>query len=151
MENKNPMDFFDFSEEEAEEALKNVEQVSGRKDGRVCICGHSNGRHEILNGMVACQPAKQYCPCKKIRLVVESSNTRPFLRKTAGGGPMHALSQGIKSAIGYGYSVDWLIEPKCDKCGEDKQVSPVPVTQNGRETEEATGFDVLLCRECRIG
>ena len=146
---ENAMSFFDFTEQEAEDALKNIEMLSGRKDGRICICGHSNGRHSMVNGILSCQAAKQYCPCKNLRLVVECTNTRPFLRKTSGAGPLHALSQGIKAATSAGYEIKWLIPMECDKCHKPGPVSPIPVSQRGVEMEEATGYDVLLCRECR--
>lgn len=143
------MSFFDFTEDEAEQALNNIEMLSGRKDGRICLCGHSNGRHTVVSGILSCQAAKQFCPCKKLRLVVECSNTRPFLRKTSGAGPLHALSQGISSAIKAGYEIKWLVDMECDKCQKAVPVSPVPVSQRGVEMDEATGYDALLCRDCR--
>lgn len=144
------MSFFDFTEDEAEKAINNIEMLSGRKDGRICLCGHSNGRHSLINGILSCQAAKQYCPCKSLRLVVECSNTRPFLRKTSGAGPLHALSQGITSAIKAGYEIKWLVDMECDKCQNTVPVSPVPVSQRGVEMDEATGYDALLCRDCRV-
>lgn len=146
---ENAMSFFDFTEDEAEQALNNIEMLSGRKDGRICLCGHSNGRHTVVSGILSCQAAKQFCPCKKLRLVVECSNTRPFLRKTSGAGPLHALSQGISSAIKAGYEIKWLVDMECDKCQKAVPVSPVPVSQRGVEMDEATGYDALLCRDCR--
>lgn len=144
------MSFFDFTEDEAEKALNNIEMLSGRKDGRICLCGHSNGRHSWVNGILSCQAAKQYCPCKSLRLVVECSNTRPFLRKTSGPGPLHALSQGIASAIKAGYEITWLVPMECDKCHKTGPVSPIPVSQRGVIMDEATGYDALLCRDCRV-
>ena len=146
---ENAMSFFDFTEDEAEKALNNIEMLSGRKDGRICLCGHSNGRHSLVNGILSCQAAKQYCPCKSLRLVVECSNTRPFLRKTSGAGPLHALSQGIATALKAGYEIKWLVPMECDKCHKPGPVSPIPVSQRGVEMDEATGYDALLCRECR--
>lgn len=147
---ENAMSFFDFTEDEAEKALNNIEMLSGRKDGRICLCGHSNGRHSWVNGILSCQAAKQYCPCKGLRLVVECSNTRPFLRKTSGPGPLHALSQGIASAIKAGYEITWLVPMECDKCHKTGPVSPIPVSQRGVIMDEATGYDALLCRDCRV-
>jgi hypothetical protein len=146
------LDFFDFSEEEAEEAAEKMEQISGRKDGRICICGHSKTRHTMFNtGVINCTVGKQSCPCMKVRLVVECDDNRKFMRKTEGAGALHALSQGILGAVKAGLEVKWLVEQKCDKCARVDKVSPVPVTQNGQIVDYATGYDLLLCRDCRLG
>lgn len=146
------LDFFDFDLEEAEEAAEKMEQISGRKDGRICICGHSKTRHTMFNtGVVNCTVGKQSCPCVKVRLVVDCSDNRKFMRKTEGAGALHALSQGILGALKDGLEVKWLVEQKCDKCGSDGKVSPVPVTPNGVIVGYPTGYDLLLCRDCRLG
>jgi hypothetical protein len=142
-------DFFDFSEEEAEEQAMAVSNETGDRDGRICVCGHPAKRHNIYSGIVSCSPTRLVCPCKKLKPVVETSDTRVFLRKTRGAGPSHALAQGIFAASKKGHSVEWLIEMKCDKCGTEGKVSPVAVSQQGVVMYEATGFDVLLCQKCR--
>jgi len=74
-----------------------------------------------------------------------------FLRKTEGAGAMHALSRGIYAAIEAGRSVEWIVDLVCDKCNaQGKRVVPVPVTQNGFISDYATGFDALLCDDCRV-
>lgn len=147
----NPFDVFDFSEEEAEEVIQEVARNPYNRDGAICLCGHPRSKHMASSIGYTCSPAKQFCPCKKLRVVAESSDTRYFLRKTLGAGPRHALSQGMKAAVKSGATVVWVGESSCDKCGEEKPVSPVPVTQGGIEMDEPTGFDVLLCIECRMG
>jgi len=74
-----------------------------------------------------------------------------FLRKTEGAGAMHALSRGLYACIEAGRKVEWVVDLACDKCGAtDKRVVPVPVTQSGYLADYATGFDALLCDECRV-
>ena len=44
----------------------------------------------------------------------------------------------------------WIIDLQCDRCKKnDQNVVPVPVTQHGKAVLYATGYDALLCRECR--
>lgn len=121
-----------------------------QRDGRICICGHGVAKHSNLGGLVSCKPSKMDCPCKKVRPVIDAEDTRPFLRKTQGGGPMHALSRGLASLISNGKEATWIIDLKCDRCGEESQgLTPVPVTQSGSAVSEATGYDALLCPKCR--
>jgi hypothetical protein len=148
MTEKDPFEFLDFTEEEAQEALEEVSTRGGR-DGRICLCGHPNKRHTTYSGIVSCTPTKMSCPCKKVRLVVDASDTRPFLRKTHGAGVFHALGQAMVGAKKSGISVEWIVDMKCDRCGVEGPVSPVPVNQRGISVDEATGYDALLCRTCR--
>jgi hypothetical protein len=119
-------------------------------DRTVCLCGHAMARHTIVNGVVFCKPSRMECPCKKSRAVLEVADVRKFLRSTSGGGKLHALTLGLLAHIETGKSAKWLIELQCDRCGKnDKNVVPVPVTQSGRSANYATGYDALLCKECR--
>lgn len=120
------------------------------RDGRICICGHGVSKHSELAGLVNCKPSKMDCPCKKVRPVLDAEDTRPFLRKTQGGGPMHALTRGLASLIASGKEADWIIDLRCDRCmGESDHLIPVPVTQGGTAVTHATGYDALLCQKCR--
>lgn len=126
--------------------------ASGRRSGRdkrICVCGHPLGRHTQVSGMVFCKPTRMECPCKAVRAVLQVEDTRTFLRKTEGSGALHALGRGLKAAQDAGKNVEWLIEPKCDRCGEVGPISPVAVTQRGIIVNSATGYDALLCRKCR--
>lgn len=147
---KDPFSFFDFTVSEAEEQIAEVELKEDVK-GLICICGHPVGRHVESAGLSMCSAGKSSCPCKTVRTVVKVENARIFLRRTKGGGALHALSQGLLAAYKADQKIEWLVEQKCDLCGEDKSVSPVPVTQRGIIVSEATGYDKLLCQECREG
>jgi hypothetical protein len=146
-----PFNFLDVSEDEATSDYEEIQKF-GIKDRRICICGHSVKSHKIIEGrgVHKCQALKQSCPCRSPRAVLNTSNARLFLHKTFGGGGLHALTQGIVSAQKRGAEVEWVIEQKCDKCSAVGPVSPVPVTQQGAIRDEATGIDILLCRDCRV-
>lgn len=144
-----PFAFLDFSQEEAQAADEELKKPKSKRDRRICLCGHPMARHTNLSGMVYCKPTRMECPCKKPRPVLEVSDVRPFLRKTSGAGPLHALGRGLAAAAAKGIEVRWLVEMKCDRCGKAGPISPVPVTQRGIAVNEATGFDALLCADCR--
>jgi len=148
---ENAFEFFDFSEEETEEAAKAISTEGYDRDGRICACGHPIKRHAIYGGMTSCTPTRLVCPCKASRPVLDVSDTRVFLRKTRGQGSLHALAQGLFAALKAGHKVEWLVEQKCDKCGTEGKVSPVAVSQQGVTMNEATGYDALLCLTCREG
>jgi hypothetical protein len=140
--------FLDVPLEEALQTLYEVDNVKKRKE--VCSCGHALDKHRDLGiGRKSCEPGKQYCPCKAVKSVLRTSDTRFFLRKTIGGGALHALVLGVASATKAGAEVEWLVEMKCEKCGTAGPVSPVPTTQYGIVVSEASGYDALLCVNCR--
>lgn len=131
--------------EAADEALRE----KGPRDRRICACGHGIARHMDDYGSVYCKPSRMECPCKKVRPVLETNDTRAFLRRTDGMGVQHALTRGIVAAMKRGRSVKWLVELKCDRCGQSAdKVIPAPVTQRGIAVDHATGFDALLCAKC---
>jgi len=131
--------------DDADEALRE----KGPRDRRICACGHGVSRHTENYGAVYCKPARMECPCKKVRPVLETNDTRAFLRKTDGMGVQHALTRGIAAAIKRGKSAKWLVELKCDRCGESaEKIIPAPVTQRGISVDHPTGYDALLCPKC---
>lgn len=146
-----PFEFFDFTAEEAVEAVRKKEEGESHKDGRVCICGHPAGRHEFIPalGRHSCSANKNNCPCTKLRTVIEVDNARIFLRKTTGAGPLHALGHGILKAVEAGQNVRWLVDQICDRCGQEGKLSPVAVNNRGVVMNEATGLDALVCADCR--
>lgn len=149
---KDALAMLGISLEEAREVDQALLERSkkGPRDRRVCICGHAMNKHSNYVGIVECKPTAMRCPCKKPRPVLEVEDTRLFLRKTEGAGAMHALARGMYASLSAGREVTWIVDLQCDKCGStDKQVTPVPVTQSGYSSDEATGFDVLLCHDCR--
>lgn len=120
------------------------------RDGRICLCGHGVSKHQVFSGRVVCKPSKMDCPCKKVRAVIDAEDARPFLRRTQGGGPMHALSRGLAALAASGKDAQWIVDLECDLCHEHSDnLVPVPVTANGFATDEATGYDALLCPTCR--
>jgi hypothetical protein len=137
-----------------EEALADLEKVKkfGSRDGRVCVCGHGLGYHAFIDGrgVYKCNAQKQTCPCKNPRPVLTTDNVKAFLFKTHGSAGLHALGQGIANASKNGNSVEWIIDLVCDRCGAENVV-PCPVNQNGIVMFKATGYDKLLCRDCRLG
>jgi hypothetical protein len=150
MTEQNPFSFLDFTSEdvlEAEKVLKRKTRLD--RDNRICVCGHPVARHETTFATY-CKPSKMECPCKKVRPVLQVGDVRCFLRKTTGSGVFHALGLGLQTAVERGFAVTWLIDQKCDKCGVEGPISPVPVTSAGVPKEEATGYDVLICKKCRL-
>lgn len=149
---ENPLEAFDFSEDDIRKVNEEMSAVGVERDARICICGHSVRRHGGMDvGAVYCSPSKMQCPCKHLRVVIETQDTRDFLRKTVGSGAMHALGRGIQTAMEKKHWVKWVIDIKCDKCGKEGPVSPVPCTKQGVIMNEASEMTALLCSECRVG
>ncbi len=120
------------------------------RDGRICLCGHSMTKHLVIDGIVSCKPSKMDCPCKNCRPVIDTEDTRPFLRRTQGAGPEHALSRGLAALAMRNKNAQWIIDLECDMCKQhSSQLIPVPVTQSGIAVDYATGYDALLCPSCR--
>jgi hypothetical protein len=146
--NNDPFVHFDFTLDEAIEANDEL-KTRGPRDQRVCLCGHAVSRHDEIAGVVFCKPSKMECSCKKTRPVLKVSDLRVFLRKTDGTGAMHALGRGMATAAQKDISVEWLVEPVCDRCEKPGPVSPVAVTQTGFVARYDTGYNALLCKACR--
>ena len=137
--------------DEADVALAEQRKINASINRHVCACGHAMSRHTVVHGIVMCKPARMECPCKRSRPVLLAQDTRLFIRKTEGGGAAHALSRGIRESMAKGKSVEWLIDLVCDRCGRDTvSVTPVPVSQQGTARPYATGYDALLCSDCRV-
>ena len=147
-QNNDPMGAFDLSEDEIRNTIERETIRARVRDGRICICGHPLTRHSTYADVVACNPTKMICDCKDIRVVVETSDTRWFLRKTEGSGASHALVKAMQTARDKGADVKWLVDPVCDKpnCG-NRDIRPVIVMQekNGKSIRNT----ILLCSECR--
>ena len=144
-------DFFDVTMEEAISALDKFDK--GReKDSRICICGHHSNRHtEIEGGLIDCKVVKYECSCTVFRPVLKSSNVKPFIRTTTGPGVEHALLKGVAGAVKLGAEIEWLAEPKCDKCQQTSKVLPVALVPSTlRISNIGTRVNQLLCRECLV-
>lgn len=121
------------------------------RDSRICLCGHAVNKHSLDAGEVQCVPSRYWCPCKKLRPVIEVDDTRLFLRKTNGPNKEHALIRGIAASVVAEKNVKWIAEVTCDICHKgthDAKIMPVPVTEFKTVAYEATGFDALLCEGC---
>lgn len=148
----NPLAALGVSLEEVLEADSELRTRPAKRDGRICICGHSMTKHKFDKylGTTECKPSRMHCPCKESRPVLEAEDTRPFLRRTQGAGAMHALSRGLAALVASGKTAEWTIDMKCDRCGqESNELIPVPVTKNGVASIEPTGIDKLICPSCR--
>lgn len=149
---KNALEMLGISLDEAREIDgKLTKKAKVKRDRRICLCGHGVSKHTTYNGILTCKPSAMMCPCKKVNPVLEADDTRVFMRKTEGAAAMHALSRGMYACLESGKEVRWIVDLHCDRCGStDKRVVPVPVTQNGFAADYATGFDALLCDDCRL-
>lgn len=148
----NPLAALGLDLDEVLEEDSELRTRPAKRDGRICACGHSMTKHKFdkFIGVHTCKPSKMDCPCKNPRPVLEAEDTRPFLRRTQGGGARHALSRGLAALVSSGKSAEWIIELKCDGCKEDSDaLVPVPVTKDGFASDDATGIDLLLCPTCR--
>lgn len=134
----------------------------GRRDSRICVCGHSGGSHFMVDGSVpadiagagagevGCQAGKVPCQCAQFVWVATASDVRPFIQKTEGSGIDHALLKGIMSAEVKGKTVTWREGLSCFRCGSlVSSLLPIPYNENGREAKRSTGRDMLMCPECR--
>lgn len=149
---ENPFNGLDFTYEDAQNTNQQLDSKRLDRDNRICICGHSIKRHGTdLRGNIHCKPSALYCPCRTPRAVLETQDVRDFQRKTLGAGKLHALGRGLATAVEKQHQVTWLIEIKCDKCGEQGNIAPTPVKENGDIAHEATAWNALLCRTCRTG
>lgn len=141
---------FDFTAEDVDAALK-LKEEAAKRGKPICSCGHPEGRHDFSEntGSDYCTANKQNCKCKKKVFVLEAEDARVFLRKTTGPGPLHALAQGIREAEANGQVLKWIVPIECSRCKKVGPVSPAPVNERGTVMDADTGFNVLLCSECR--
>lgn len=154
------MDDFDLELDDVLEAAEGFDSTYRNDDRRVCSCGHGMSRHKFnpIANSHSCMPGRLSCPCLVPTAVLDTPNTRYFMRKNQGSGTKHALSMGYaasKAALGDAFSdkVKWLIEPKCQFCGTETKYYPVRVTPKGQvlfDTDEIEyGVTAFLCEECR--
>lgn len=143
-----------------DEALADLEELETRakkvQDNRICSCGHPMGRHRedpsagrfYAGKTHICKPNASFCPCDHPRPVLKVEDLRYFLRSTKGVGHLHALGHGVVSALKAGSGIEWIIERKCDRCGEPGDVIPVAITREGSRLEEPGPITLLLCLQC---
>jgi hypothetical protein len=142
-------------------------------DRRICMCGHAMDRHKVTSTLgtnnvipilksndpsvpFSCTPNAQSCSCRRLIPVLEVSNTKYFLKKTAGSGELHALTRGIRALSRVkDNSITWLVEPTCFLCGATgPQDRLVPAVFNAdktlKQTEGSIGYDDFVCQKCRV-
>lgn len=143
-----------YDPEEAERVDTQLTQNARATDKRICICGHSIGRHDVSLGRPVCQVGKLSCSCREVRPMLIVTDTRPFIRKTEGSGLNHALLRGIGAARKADIQIEKIEnEWHCNKCeanGETLRLTPMSVTANGFPADYDTGYNVLLCDDCRL-
>jgi hypothetical protein len=141
------------SAEEVEQADAD-RRKEGPRDQRICVCGHAVSKHTIVEGrgQVVCKPSAMNCPCKSLRPVIKTNDTRCFLRKTDGPAAEHALSRGMIEVLKRNKTLEWIIPIVCDKCQKPTdKVIPTPVAQGTAgvyKKNEASSQNALLCRDC---
>ena len=149
------LDAMGLTLEEVARAEETVRVRPALRDGRICLCGHPVSRHIVAAGIVSCTLGRQTCPCKSVKPVIDVTDTRYFLKKTEGYGPLHALSRGVALLEEKGGSGDWIVTIECQNpnCAKTPNSRVIPVPVDGRVTPprvatSATGYDLLLCTTC---
>lgn len=145
---------FDFDTEETLKINRDLAEKPRRDDRRICICGHSMSRHNEATG--ACKPVSFKCPCKRQHPVLKVQNTRYFIARSVGSGAGHALSRGYmasKEAVpDFDSQAEWLIEHKCEGCGNETNIFPTRVDDLGYrlyDSDDDRGITLILCEKCR--
>jgi len=147
---------FAFDLDDAAAELEELKQRDKKVlDNRVCACGHPVGRHRPLPfgpGMRgethACKPNASFCKCAGPRPILKAEDLRYFLRSTKGVGHLHALGQGVVASLKADMKVEWLEDPKCDRCDEVGNIIPVSISYDGVRLEESGPATLLLCMKC---
>lgn len=143
-----------FDPDEAERTDKELTINARTKDKRICLCGHSVGRHDMELGRPVCVVGKLACNCRNLQPVLTVTDTRPFIRKTEGSSLNHALARGIAAARKIDVDISFIEESwachKCGVAGEAVRLVPMTVTANGLPANYDTGYNSLLCDDCRV-
>lgn len=148
------------------DAFEAKRKIRGKRDSRVCVCGHAAGAHfpsggfggpaDIADheaGTVACQAGKTPCACNRFVYALTASDVRSFIQKTEGPGPDHALSKGIKSSIRRGVKIEWRAGIVCMYCHRSPEEvgTLIPIAYNERygEAFRSTPVNRMHCQSCR--
>lgn len=140
--------------------------AKGRRDSRVCVCGHPGGAHFgergssvdsaiTLGEAIHCQAGKTPCECNHFNWVLTISDVRSFIQKTMGPGPEHALTKGLASSFERGLSPEWREGLHCFKCkrktadGEVGTLTAIAYNEAMGEAMRPTAFNALMCSDCR--
>ncbi len=156
-----PFEVLGVTEEMTQKFIKD-RAIRGRRDARVCVCGHAGGAHytpdgsdidDAAPGGVGCQAGKVPCMCNTFNWVLTASDVRSFIQKTRGPGDKHALTKGLASSRARGITPEWREGLSCFSCkGNPTFVGPlVAIAYNDRwgEALRPTEHNYLHCAECR--
>jgi hypothetical protein len=120
---------------------------------QICVCGHGVNRHlDLRPGETGCFVSRMSCPCAQVIPVLEVSDTRYFMTKTAGWGDKHALSTGLLRLHKAGGTAKSLIGKVCLKCGvESEKLIPTSMDESLAVLEKPGTRNALLCSDCWAG
>ncbi len=124
--------------------------LAGKRDGRICACGHPLTQHDELgDGRSGCFPSRTICSCKTPYPVLEVSDKRFFQFSTIGWGERHAISIGLLALRKSGGTSKVLVESRCFRC-RNESVKLIPTSLNaGNSILECPGEqNLLLCSSC---
>lgn len=130
-------------------ALDEAKEARTRPKKLICVCGHSEGAHEQFRDMDTCCPARQFCRCQKMVLVLRVENARYFMHSSDGSGPLHALTKGIRSMQKNGFTGELVVPKKCFRCGAaTSRLIPLMLTKDGLPTHSVGPYTILACESC---
>lgn len=128
------------------DTLKENSRGSARE---VCLCGHGISRHFKQRDAWMCMVTKIWCRCSEPLPVLQSEDLKPFMFKTTGAGPHHALTKGLHALSQKGKGVKWIIVAQCQICRQsDAAVHATPLAENNRFSVEYAKQNALLCLAC---
>lgn len=164
------MDTFSLLGVSPEDAARmtRMAKEKGRRDSRICVCGHAGGAHSPLRvkpgeenkdiiefkfGEIVCQAGKTPCACERFQWVATAQDVRSFIYKTEGAGPLHALTKGAIASEMRGKEVTWREDLVCFTCLKpSSEVGPlIAIAYNERkgEAHRSTNMNRLHCETCR--
>jgi hypothetical protein len=139
-------------------------KTKGRRDQRVCVCGHAGNAHFALDGggapvdilaagQVGCQAGRVPCMCNEFKWVLTIPDVRSFIQKTEGPGELHALTKGLTSSAARGYRPVWREGIACFWCKKSPEevgaLIPIAYNERGGEAMRSTTVNRLHCVDCR--
>lgn len=121
----------------------------GDPDRQICICGHPMTRHDIFEGLTACNISRANCRCSFPLAVLEAAKIKPFRFASTGFGKRHALTKGVHALIKQGIQARWLIDLMCMKCGAtDRELHAAPISSTNRIPNDSGYRNALICMPC---
>lgn len=149
---------------EGVEEFSENQKNRGKRDSRVCVCGHAAGAHfardlsqtpidSLGEGEASCQAGKVPCECATFKWVLTMQDVRSFIQKTVGPGADHALSKGLASSAKRGFFPTWREGIVCFYCKRPSDevgvLYPVAYNERGGEAFRSTPINMMNCSDCR--